>query len=98
MRSDPVTKHIEYSGHYDSSMITGRRPKVLAGGPGCLRFFGKRHWGVWTKSSQITTLGRRRGRNQWIRAVLWGKRVTTLLFCAITPIVTCATALGVGHD
>jgi hypothetical protein len=97
-KSDPVTKHIEYIGHYDTSIIRGRYPKVLSVGLRSLRFVRKRDAGVWTKSSQITTLGRRRGQTRSASTVVWGKRVTSLRFLPITPIVTCANAQEVGHE
>ncbi len=68
IKSDPVTKHIEYIGHYDSSIISGWCPKAPSVGLRRLRFVGKRHSGVWTKGSQITTLGRRRGRGRLVIA------------------------------
>lgn len=98
IKSDPVTKHIEYIGDYDSSIASGWRPKAASVGLRRLRFIRKRHSGVWTKSSQITTLGRRRGRCRSVIRAVWDKRVTSLLFFPITPIVTCAAAQEVGHD
>lgn len=98
IKSDPVTKHIEYIGDYDSSMKGGWNRKVLSVGLRRLWFVRKRHSGVWTKSSQITTLGRRRGRTRSASRVIWDKRVTSLVFFPITPIVTCAAAQEAGHD
>ncbi len=98
IKSDPVTKHIEYIGDCDSSMTRGWSRKVLSVGLSRLRLVRKRHSGVWTKSSQITTLGRRRGRSRSAIKAVWDKRVTSLLFFLITPIATCAGAQEVGHD
>jgi hypothetical protein len=97
-KSDPVTKHIEYIGHCDSSIRSGCCPKLLSVGSRCLWDVGKRDAGVWTKGSQITTLGRRRGRRRSASTAGWAKRVTSLRFFPITPIVTCATAQEVGHE
>lgn len=97
-RSDPVTKHIEYIGHYDSSIIGACGPgleavRVCYPRPPVKR----RAKGLDQKQSDHYIRASPRSQAIDYRKPT-GQEGTFLLLFLITPIVTCATAREVCHE